>query len=131
MIKRFLFYVFILSIPAFLGLSAWQSSRYGDLEREIKKLEKIQEEWIENNKRLIANIAVLSSPERIERIARNELGLQKKLPEDVLQISITGTINDTVVADNQELTTTSLNPRSEGASTLGIVQRLLGGGPDE
>jgi len=130
-IKRFLFYVFILSIPAFLGLSAWQSSRYGDLEREIKKLEKIQEEWIENNKRLIANIAVLSSPERIERIARNELGLQKKLPEDVLQISITGTINDTVVADNQELTTTSLNPRSEGASTLGIVQRLLGGGPDE
>jgi cell division protein FtsL len=91
MIKRFLFYVFILSIPAFLGLAAWQSSRYGDLERELKKLEKNQEEWIENNKRLIANIAVLSSPERIERIARDELGLQKKQPEDVLQISIADT----------------------------------------
>jgi len=88
MIKSFLLYTFILSVPAFLGLAAWQSSRYGDLERELKKLEKTQEEWIENNKRLIANIAVLSSPERIERIAVNELGLQKKQPEDVLQISI-------------------------------------------
>ena len=89
MIQRFFFYVFILSIPAFLGLSAWQSSRYGDLERELKKLEKTQEEWVENNKRLIAGIAFLSSPDRIEHIARDELGLQKKQPEEVLQISIT------------------------------------------
>ncbi|MCL1815420.1 MAG: septum formation initiator family protein [Treponema sp.] len=89
MIRRLFFYLFILSIPAFLALSAWQSSRYGDLERELKKLEKTQEEWVENNKRLIAGIAVLSSPDRIEHIARNQLGLQKKQPEEILQIAIT------------------------------------------
>ena len=88
MIKRFFFYCFILSIPAFLGFTAWQSSRYSDLERELKTLEKTQEEWVENNKRLIANITFLSSPERIEHIARDQLGLHKKQPEEVLQISI-------------------------------------------
>ena len=90
MIKNIFFYCFILSIPVFLALTAWQSSRYGDLERELKKLEKTQEEWVENNKRLIAGIMLYSSPDRIERIARDQLGLQKKQPEDVLQISIEG-----------------------------------------
>ena len=89
MIRRLLFYCFVLSIPAFLALTAWQSSRYGDLERELIKLEKTQEEWVENNKRLIAGVAFLSSPDRIEHIARNELHLRKKSPEEVLQISIT------------------------------------------
>jgi cell division protein FtsL len=93
MIGRFFFYCLIVSVPAFLGLTAWQSSRYGDLERELKKLEKTQEEWVENNKRLIAGITFLSSPDRIEHIARNELGLRKKEPEEVLQISITKTAN--------------------------------------
>jgi cell division protein FtsB len=82
--------MFILSIPFFLGLTTWQSSRYGNLEREILGLEKTQEEWVENNKRLIAGIAFLSSPDRIEHIAREELGLEKKEPEEVLQISIGG-----------------------------------------
>ena len=95
MIRRFLFYCLIVSVPAFLGLTVWQSSRYGDLEREIKKLEKIQEEWVENNKRLIAGITFLSSPDRVERIARNDLGLRKKLPEEVLHISITETAYQT------------------------------------
>ncbi|MDR2661927.1 MAG: septum formation initiator family protein [Treponema sp.] len=87
---RFFFYMMIASVPLLMGLSAWQSSRYGDLERELKELEKTQEEWVENNKRLIAGIAFLSSPDRIEHIARDELGLRKKQPEEVLQISITG-----------------------------------------
>ena len=88
MIRRIFFYCFVLCIPAFLGLIAWQSARYGDLERELKKMERAQEEWVENNKRLIATITYLSSPDRIEHIARNQLGLKKKQPEDVLKISI-------------------------------------------
>ncbi len=57
---------------------------------EIKQLEKTQIEWIESNKRLIAGIAMMSSSERIERIAVNELGLVKKTPEEILQIKIEG-----------------------------------------
>jgi cell division protein FtsL len=87
--KRHLFLYFVaLTIPLFLGLTAWQSNRYAALQREIKRLEEAQAEWVESNRRLIAGIAVLSSPERIENIARKDLGLTKIEPEDVLQIKI-------------------------------------------
>jgi cell division protein FtsL len=86
--RFFCLYFVVLTIPLFLGFATRQSARYADLEREVRRLEISQEEWVENNKRLIAGIAVLSSPERIENIARNELGLTKKRPEEVLQIRI-------------------------------------------
>jgi cell division protein FtsL len=90
MMRRIFFYVMVLTMPLFLGLVAWQASRYVSLEREISRLEDAQAEWLESNKRLIAGIAVLSSSERIEFIARRELGLDKIPPEDVLQIRIEG-----------------------------------------
>jgi cell division protein FtsL len=86
--KRFFFYLMVLSIPLLLALVSWQSARYGDLERELGRLEKSQQEWIENNKRLIAGISLLSSPDRVEHIARDELGMEKKEPEKVLLIHI-------------------------------------------
>jgi cell division protein FtsB len=88
--KRFQLYFFALTIPLMLGLAAWQSLRYAEVEKEITRLEDAQREWIDSNKRLIAGIAVLSSSERIEHIARDELGLIKKGPEEVLQIRIEG-----------------------------------------
>jgi cell division protein FtsL len=88
MMRRVILYFITLTIPLFLGLAVWQATRYADLEQEIKKLETIQEEWIESNKLLIAGIAVLSSAERIEYIAKHELGLSKKRPEEVLQVRI-------------------------------------------
>ncbi|MDR1177454.1 MAG: septum formation initiator family protein [Spirochaetaceae bacterium] len=88
--KRFSLYVFALTIPLMLGVAAWQSLRYTALEKEITRLEEAQREWIDSNKRLIAGIAVLSSAERIEHIAKEELGLVKKEPEEVLQIRIAG-----------------------------------------
>jgi hypothetical protein len=60
MIRRYAFlYFIVLTIPLFLGLTAWQSIRYRDLDRNIRRLEAIQEDWIENNKKTIAGIAVL------------------------------------------------------------------------
>jgi cell division protein FtsL len=90
MIRKVLLYAITLTIPLCLGVVAWQSARYAELTWEIEKLESAQEEWVENNKRLIAGIAVLSSSERIENIAKKDLGLVKKLPEEVLQIKIKG-----------------------------------------
>ncbi|MCL1928453.1 MAG: septum formation initiator family protein [Treponema sp.] len=121
MIRRILFYCFVLSIPVFLGLTAWQSSRYGDLERELKKLEKTQEEWVENNKRLIAGITYLSSPDRIEHIAREQLGLHKKQPEEVLQISIT---DPSVVSD-------TVPEYSAGRTDVGVSNEDLRGSPPD
>ena len=141
MIRRFFFYVFFLSIPCFLGLSAWQTSRYGNLERELSRLEKTQEEWVENNKRLIAGIILLSSPDRIEHIARQELGLQKKRPEEVLQISIRS------VPSGAPSAYTNIIPTAEAvieapsliteenieisADVLALLHDLLQGVPDE
>jgi cell division protein FtsL len=73
-----------------LGLASWQSLRYAAIEKEIAGLEEAQREWIDSNKRLIAGIAVLSSADRIEHIAKEELALVKKEPEEVLQIRIEG-----------------------------------------
>ena len=85
-----LLYFFVLSIPFFLGIAAWQSVRYTELNRNVRNLEAVQEEWVSSNKKLIAGIAVLSSSARIEQIAVNDLGLLKIQPEDVLQIKIEG-----------------------------------------
>jgi cell division protein FtsL len=83
-----LLYLLTLTLPLFLGLSVWEARRYGELQREVRRLDVSQEEWIEKNKRLIAEIALLSSAERIEKIAINQLRLSKKLPEEILQIRI-------------------------------------------
>jgi len=89
MIKRYFFlYLLVFTIPAFLGLMVWQSNRYQNLTREMSRLEKTQTEWIESNKRLIAGIAEYSSPERIEKIAIEQLELQKIRPEHLLQVNI-------------------------------------------
>jgi cell division protein FtsL len=89
--KRYLLVYFTaLAIPVLLALVSWQSTRYMDLERKTIALESGQEEWVESNNRLIAVIAMLSSSERIERIAQDQLGLSRVGPEDVLQIKIVG-----------------------------------------
>ena len=85
-----LLYFFVLSIPFFLGVTAWQSIRYAELDKDVRRLEAIQEDWIEGNKKLIAGIAVLSSSGRIQSIAVHDLGLSKMRPEDVLQVRIEG-----------------------------------------
>jgi len=86
--RYILLYFFVLSIPFFLGVTAWQSIRYADLDKNVRRLEAVQEDWIEGNKKLIAGIAVLSSSKRIEQVAVNDLGLKKMNPEDVLQVRI-------------------------------------------
>ena len=88
MMKRILLYAMAASIPALFGLQAWQSDRYARLESELRSLEKSQIEWIESNKRLIAGMAVLGSAERIERIAREDLNMQRIQPEAVLQVRV-------------------------------------------
>ena len=86
--QYFFLYLMALTIPLFLGLLVWQSTRYQNLNRQLYYLEKTQEEWVESNKKLIAGIAEYSSPERIGDIAKNQLDLQKIRPEYLLQVKI-------------------------------------------
>jgi len=91
MIKKYLLlYFIVLTIPLLLGLLIWQANRYQNLSRELVRLEQSQKEWIESNKKLIAGISEYSSPERIDRVARNQLDLQKIPPEYYMQVRIMG-----------------------------------------
>ena len=91
MIRRYiLLYFLVLTIPLFLGIAAWQSVRYIELEKSVRRLEAVQEDLVESNRKLIAGIAVLSSSGRIEQVAIHDLGLSKMQPEDVLQVRIEG-----------------------------------------
>lgn len=56
-------------------LNVWQSFRYSYAERQISQTEAEQLELFEENKRLIAGIALLQAPRRLERIASDQLEL--------------------------------------------------------
>ena len=85
--------LFILMILAFLSLfflNTRQGFRYQDLEREVRMLEQEQKNWLEKNKKVIAALAVLSSPERIRSLAEDSLGLKPLQAEDLIEIELGG-----------------------------------------
>lgn len=93
-IKRF-FSVLLICIltallPSFYFLYSMHSNKCNDLRREIARLEKEQERLIEENKRLVADISELAKPERIEKIAIDELGMHKAESEDVVRVEMSG-----------------------------------------
>jgi cell division protein FtsL len=69
--------LFVLLLGGLVFLGTWQGYRYGTLKRELQELEAEQRDWLEQNKKLVAALAVMGSPERIERIALKELGLKR------------------------------------------------------
>ncbi len=81
--------LFALVLGGLLFLSSWQGFRYETLKREVQRMEEEQKDWLEQNRKLVAALAVLGSPERIEHLAR-ELGLRKADPSRVTTIVIPG-----------------------------------------
>ncbi|MCR4735831.1 MAG: septum formation initiator family protein [Treponema sp.] len=79
-----------ISIPAMLALYAFQAKKYSDLAKEVVELESKQEKLIEENKKLVSDISLLSSAERIEKIATDELGMHKAEAEDIIRVEMTG-----------------------------------------
>lgn len=89
-LKVFLICIFTISIPALLCLYAVQAKRYTNLERDIKELELKQVQLIEENKKIVSEISVLSSTDRIEQYAVDELGMHKAESEDIVRVEMTG-----------------------------------------
>ncbi|MCE1195946.1 cell division protein FtsL [bacterium] len=69
-----------------LGM-AWEASRFADLSAKARAFEAEQSDWIARNRKLEAEIAVLSSRERTQAMA-NRLGLKKALPEERLRVQV-------------------------------------------
>ena len=64
--------------------------KYKDLTKEVVELERKQEKLIEENKRIVSEISVLTNAERIEKIAVEELGMHKAEAEDIVRVEMTG-----------------------------------------
>ena len=82
--------LFVLLIPFMLFLYGFQAKRYSKLKIEIKALEQKQEKLIEENKKIVNEISILSSADRIEKIAVEELGMHKAHAEDIVRVEMTG-----------------------------------------
>ena len=80
----------VLSVPFMLFLYAMQAKQYTSLTKEVRALEQKQEKLIEENKKLVSDIAILSSADRIEKIAVEELGMHKAEKEDIVRVEMTG-----------------------------------------
>lgn len=88
--KTTLVLLLVCAIPGLLFLYAVQAKKNTDLLREITLLENKEAKLIEENKKLVSDISVLTSAERIERIAEEELGMHKAESEDIVRVEMTG-----------------------------------------
>jgi cell division protein FtsL len=87
-LKKLLLIAFVLTVPALFYLNVWQAFRYEVAENETKRLEIEQQTWLENNKKIIIGIEVLSSPARIDGIAREMEFLRKPEGANSIRIDI-------------------------------------------
>jgi cell division protein FtsL len=78
----------IITLPVFVFANVYQTYSYQQLDQTVAAFEDQQKAWLEHNKRIIAGIAVLSSPERINEIAKDKLGLVQKPMEPRLRIRV-------------------------------------------
>lgn len=81
------FWALLMVSCLFLIGLAWQSSRFADLDARARALETEQESWIAQNRKIEADIALLSSRERTAEMAA-KLGLKRALPEERLRIQL-------------------------------------------
>lgn len=80
--------ILILIIPVFLFVSVWQSYRFDRLSGEVASLEQSQKDVFEMNKKIVMGIEFLKSPFRIDKIAEEELELEKIKPERIIRIEL-------------------------------------------
>ncbi len=85
--KKFLIILMVLTVPFLFSLEVWQVARYKELANEVRELETEQESWVDENKKMLADISVLRSPERIQKLAVEQLGLEPLDPERILRIT--------------------------------------------
>lgn len=87
-LQTLFFCIVAAAIPFLLILNARQAEKYRDLKNEIISLEKKQKDLINENKKLISDISVLSSADRIEKIAEEDLGMKKADSEDIIRLEV-------------------------------------------
>ncbi len=86
--KHLIWLVAALTIPVVLCLQVQQVVQYDELKDKVTDLETLQEEWLDKNKKVLANISLFRSPERIEKLAVEELGLRPVHFAEITRVEI-------------------------------------------
>ena len=81
--QRLLTIFVALMIPLAVLVTTWSGLHRHLLTQELRVLENDQAAWLEQNKRLLASIAIYRSPRRIGELAERELGLEPIRAEHV------------------------------------------------
>jgi cell division protein FtsL len=84
--KRLLVYLVLLSVPALMMIQVVQGYRYTLAVEEFEYLENEQLNRLEENRKILAGIAVYDAPARIYQVARESLGLAQAENENVIQV---------------------------------------------
>ncbi|MBQ2600826.1 MAG: cell division protein FtsL [Treponema sp.] len=71
-----------------LVVDAVQARKYVDLREQVLELEDRQAQIIEENKKLITDISILSSADRIETIAQDSLDMRKAETDEIIRVEI-------------------------------------------
>ena len=85
-----LFFLLVVTVPFLLAVNAWQANDCGRIMKDIRILEKSQENFVEDNKTVAADIANLLAVDRLDNDAQRRLGFRKIRPEDVTLIIMGG-----------------------------------------
>lgn len=76
--KKLLLLLIVATVPGIIFLTVRQVFTYTKIDNEVRSLILDQRELFEQNKRMVANLSILSSPERIDELAEDILKLEKK-----------------------------------------------------
>ncbi len=75
--------VLVLVIGAFIFVTVWRGLAFIDVGYQIRGLERKQSELLNMNRELEIERAMLSTPERVERVARERLGMIEPTPDQI------------------------------------------------
>lgn len=86
--KTFLGIFASLTVPFFLFVNVWQSQKYMIDYFEVKGLIKSQENFVQDNKKLINRVAELESPTRVSILLDSEASLKKIGGGEIVRIEV-------------------------------------------
>jgi len=85
--RKILVLFMIATIPGLIFITVRQVYKYNQVDAEVNSLIMSQRELFEENKRMVANLSILSSPGRIDSLAGDMPNLTNGAP-DTIRIKI-------------------------------------------
>ncbi len=76
------------SIPVLLLLAMFQMHRYMSLDSQVAELNAVQYELIDSNRRLVSDISILTSNERIEAYAQEQFDMHLADSEEIIRVEV-------------------------------------------